>query len=144
MIHIAKATVASNGAMDMECCCYSPYWRTSDSFTTNYSNQNMVLQLIELLWDQRAKHWPHCYKTSNSEFIRIHFNRLNNFWNKKNSSNRFVASAIVLLLLVVFGVYFYFDTIGSRERIRSLMGIFILYGFGYVFSTNRSKVDTFI
>lgn len=54
--------------------------------------------------------------------------------------NRLFSAALVLLILAGFGVYIYIDTMGSRERLRSLMGIFILFGFGYAFSTNRSKV----
>lgn len=44
---------------------------------------------------------------------------------------------LILAALVAFIAY---DTIGSRERLRSLLGIVILYGIGYVFSADRSKV----
>lgn len=57
--------------------------------------------------------------------------------------NKYFIIVIFIGVLVAFGIYIYFDTMGSRERIRSLMGIFILLGFGYAFSTNRSKVRSF-
>lgn len=45
----------------------------------------------------------------------------------------------MLILLAISGFIVY-DTIGSRERLRSLLGIVILFGIGYVFSSDRSKV----
>lgn len=51
--------------------------------------------------------------------------------------------SIVGVLLIAFTIFLVIDTSGSRDRLRSLLGIFVLFGIGYVFSANRSKVCMF-
>lgn len=47
-----------------------------------------------------------------------------------------MAAAVLLAL----AIYLYIDTAGSRERLKSLYGITILFGIGFVFSKHMRQV----
>lgn len=47
---------------------------------------------------------------------------------------------LIGIIIAIIAIYLYFDTIGSRERLKSLYGIFILFGIGFVFSKHIKSV----
>lgn len=46
-----------------------------------------------------------------------------------------------LIGFIIAVLFLYLDTIDSRDRLRSLSGIFLLYGIGYIFSKHITKVS---
>lgn len=54
-------------------------------------------------------------------------------------------SKIVLIgiALAAFAVFLAFDTIDSRRRLQSLIGIGVLLSFGFVFSASPTNVSVF-
>lgn len=51
-----------------------------------------------------------------------------------------VKTAFYLSLLTGLVVFLYYDTIGSRERLRSGLGFLSILIFGFVFSKHPTKV----
>lgn len=48
---------------------------------------------------------------------------------------------IWIIAIIIAIVFLYIDTSDSRDRLRSLSGIVILYGLGYLFSKDMAKVS---
>lgn len=53
---------------------------------------------------------------------------------------RIIIIPLTGVALTGLGIYLYFDIDGSIERVRSLVGIIVLFGFGYVFSNDRKNI----
>lgn len=53
--------------------------------------------------------------------------------------SKFIAVTIIFILFVVLIIV---DSLDSPHRLRSLLGIFILLGIGFVFSKHRSEVNS--
>lgn len=54
---------------------------------------------------------------------------------------RFMKVGTFLVILLAVVIYLIFDTYGSRDRLRSLVGIVGILAFGLIFSKHPSKVN---
>uniref|UniRef100_A0A1B0GGV0 Putative concentrative na+-nucleoside cotransporter cnt1/cnt2 n=1 Tax=Lutzomyia longipalpis TaxID=7200 RepID=A0A1B0GGV0_LUTLO len=60
---------------------------------------------------------------------------------RKLFSSRFVRVGAVLIVLAAFVVYLVFETTDNRNRLRGLVGIAVILGFGFIFSKHPSYVN---
>lgn len=50
---------------------------------------------------------------------------------------------IVIAIFAGIGIFLAIDTVDQWDRLRSLLGIVILFGLGYAFSADRKHVNIF-
>lgn len=139
--NVAKDTVAYNGVTGTVCCWSWQYLPTLDCYTTRLSNLNMDGGSIKARWNQPRPFYWNCSKIGESRTEQNHCY----WWLFYTYPVLFCCFRLVVLLLLtgviaVLAIYLYFDTQGSRERLRSLLGMFILLGLGFVFSKHITKV----
>lgn len=54
---------------------------------------------------------------------------------------RTVILGLLCVIVIAVSLYLFYDTMDSRERLRSLIGVVVLYGIGFVFSKHMSQVS---
>lgn len=120
----------------MACYWFWPFWCIPAYWWMRWANGNGCIILPNAYAELAANF------QSNSRWTSIqilHFSRtIFHFWLKIIFRH---SKSLAIVGLAVGVIFLYFDTNDSRDRLRSLSGVFILFGLGYLFSKHPSKVE---